>query len=249
MVVEITERALREIPRPDVYITFPPEGGWESVPKGTTTADLFMGVVTLPDGTRKKMSGGLSRAGFEFARSVLVEATKEVTVNLDGRGKFTVGAGELLPIVFQRFRTVYIETTEDTSIRLWASTDPEGVPRKVTAAQLTRLVVGTPVCRLGRYSGADTAYQTLVSWTVSTGKEGVLEEVAFTCKDPTSFDKARFRLTIAGEVQFEDKQIDTGASFPFPPNRLLEGEQVLLEVKSSDGTSITAMGSISGKEV
>ncbi|MBW2672640.1 MAG: hypothetical protein JRD89_04380 [Deltaproteobacteria bacterium] len=125
MVAEITEG----VPRPDVYITFPPEGGWESVPKGTTTADLFMGVVTLPDGTRKKMSGSLSATGFGFARSVLVEATKEVIVNLDGRGKFTISAGEFLPILFQRFRTVYIETTEDTSIRLWASTNPEGVPR------------------------------------------------------------------------------------------------------------------------
>jgi len=255
----LTERILQEIERaglmpriptkPDIYITYPPEGGWKSVPKGTTTVDLLAGRVVLPDGTRERTSGSLEATGFEFARSILVEATKTITVNLDGRGKFTISSGEFLPIVFQRFQIVYIETTEETKIRLWASTNPEGVPRKVTVPQITHLVVGTPVCELGRYSGTDTTYQTLVSWTVAAGKGGMLKEVAMTCKDATSFDKARFRLTIAGEVQFEDKQIDTGASFPFPPNRLLEGEQVLLEVKSSDGTSITASGSIAGKEV
>lgn len=232
----------------DIYITFPTDGGWQSVGSGETTIDLVDGTVYLPDGTTESTSTSLGAAGFGYAKSILVEATKTIKIGLDTGGKFTIKEGEFIPIVNQQFKRAYITTTETTSVRFWASTNPAGIPSKVSIPQITDLTAGTPVSKLGRYSGSDSTYQTLVSWTVAAGKVGVLNEVAMACADTTSYTNARFRLTVAGSVQWADKQTDMGVSFPFPNNKLDAGTVVLLEVKSVSG-AITANGTITGKEV
>ncbi len=104
---------------------------------------------------------------------------------------------------------------------------------------------GDPVAKLGRYSGSDVTYQTVVSWTVSDGKIGTLKEVSMITDQ---FSKTHFRLTIAGAKQFEDKLIQSPLTLPFPENKLDAGSVVLLECKSTDGTSITVDGSITGRE-
>jgi len=102
------------------------------------------------------------------------------------------------------------------------------------------------VSEVDRYSGAATEYQTVVSWTVSSSRLGILKEVSMVSDN---YDKTLFKLTIAGEVKFEDVEIQTTLSLPYPDLVLAPGQQVLLEAKSSDGTSITVDGSITGKEV
>jgi len=107
-------------------------------------------------------------------------------------------------------------------------------------------IVGTPIAKVDRYSGTDQAYQTVVSWTVSTGKSGDLKEVSMVTDN---YDKTHFKLTIAGEVQFEDKLIQAPLTLPLPENKLNAGDVVLLECKSTDGTSIKVDGSITGREI
>jgi hypothetical protein len=104
---------------------------------------------------------------------------------------------------------------------------------------------GVPIAKVDRYSGGSTSYQTLVSWTVSVGKSGMLKEVSMITSD---YDHTYFRLTIAGTKQFEDKLIQGPLTLPFPDNRLEAGSVVLLECRSTNGTSITVDGSITGKE-
>lgn len=105
---------------------------------------------------------------------------------------------------------------------------------------------GKPIAKLDRYSGTDTTYKTVVSWTVSAGKVGNLKEVSMISD---TFAKTHFKLTIAGVEQFADKLIQASLSLPFPDNRLSPGDVVLLECKSTDGTSIIVDGSITGREV
>jgi hypothetical protein len=104
---------------------------------------------------------------------------------------------------------------------------------------------GTSIAKLDRYTGTDTSYKTVVSWTVSTGKLGELKEVSMLSD---TYAKTQFKLTIAGVEQFKDKVIQASLTLPFAENKLSAGDIVLLEAQSTDGTSITVDGSISGRE-
>lgn len=104
----------------------------------------------------------------------------------------------------------------------------------------------TAITAFGRYSGSATTYQTLVSWTVATGKAGVLASVEL---EADTYAKARFQLTIAGVVKFTDAQIQGPLDLEYPDVNLSAAQVVLLEVKSSDGTAIVADAVINGKEV
>lgn len=107
-------------------------------------------------------------------------------------------------------------------------------------------IAGTPIARVDRYSGTSTTYEEVVSWLVGTGKKGDLKEVSMYSDN---FAKTHFKLVIRSTTQFEDKLIQTSLSLPFPDCELPEGATVALYAKSTNGTSITVDGSISGKEV
>jgi len=102
------------------------------------------------------------------------------------------------------------------------------------------------VTRLDRLTTTSTFYQEVVSWTVSTGKVGVLKLVAM---ESSKYDKTMFKLTIAGEVQFTDGEVLAPLNLQWPDVRLAAGSVVKLEAKSTDGTSVTVDGAITGKEV
>lgn len=104
---------------------------------------------------------------------------------------------------------------------------------------------GVPIARVGRYSGSEQTYQEVVKWTVSTGKSGELKEVSMVSD---TLDKTYWKLTVGDDLQFEDKIIQASLTLPFPDNKLSEKTVVLLECKSSDGSSITADGMITGRE-
>uniref|UniRef100_A0A6M3XSF4 Uncharacterized protein n=1 Tax=viral metagenome TaxID=1070528 RepID=A0A6M3XSF4_9ZZZZ len=100
--------------------------------------------------------------------------------------------------------------------------------------------------QLDRLSTSSTSYGTVVSWTVTTDKIGVLHCIEM---ESDNYDKTRFQLTIAGVVQFTDIQIGASLSLEYPDVKIAAGSEVLLEAKSSDGTAINVDGDILGKEV
>ena len=104
----------------------------------------------------------------------------------------------------------------------------------------------TPVCNVQRYSGASTTYQWIASWVVGADVIGYLAEVSLIS---SNYSKTLFKLDIDGAHIFTDLQIDAPLSIPFSDTKLPEATEVHLYAKSSDGTSITADGMISGKEV
>lgn len=105
---------------------------------------------------------------------------------------------------------------------------------------------GTTGGNADSYTGTDTTYQTLATWTVGASNIGVLKEVAFTID---SNGHAQYQLTIDGTTFFTDWQPDADVALPFPNNVISSSGTVLLEVKSDDGTSITVYGSITGGEL
>lgn len=106
-----------------------------------------------------------------------------------------------------------------------------------------------PVAKAGRYSGTDTGYKTLASWTcgkVWGGKRSELHQIRIVCTD---YAHPRFRLNVKKTLMFEDQKLEAALVIPFPKNDVLRmDDEILLEVKSDDGTSITCFGIITGSE-
>lgn len=103
---------------------------------------------------------------------------------------------------------------------------------------------GWPIAKLNRYAGASINYQTIASWTVTSGRKGTLGEVSMVSDN---YAATRFRLTIGGVEQFTEQQLPAVLSLPFPRNELQAGSVVIIEARST-GVAIVANGSITGKE-
>jgi hypothetical protein len=98
----------------------------------------------------------------------------------------------------------------------------------------------------GKITNTDQTYQTLATWTVTADKAGILYGIELYS---SSFSKTRFRLTIGGVEQYTDVEWPTAVNHFFAEARLPAETVVLLEGKSSDGTSVDMWGIIEGKEV
>ncbi len=106
---------------------------------------------------------------------------------------------------------------------------------------------GKPIAKVDRYSGTDEEYQEVVKWTVTKGKRGEFKEVSMVTDD---YANTHFRLTIAGEKQFEDVLIQAPLTLSFRINDLPAESAVLLECKRRvAGAAITVDGSITGREI
>jgi hypothetical protein len=98
----------------------------------------------------------------------------------------------------------------------------------------------------GRYTGTSTSYQTVVSWTVATGKLGELKEITILS---SSYTKTNLQVTV-GDIVFATAWI-VQAAMPliFEDLKLAAGKIVKVEAKSTDGTSITVDAVIVAKEI
>lgn len=134
--------------------------------------------------------------------------------------------------------------------------------RDLSSALRERKVEGLPVAEVGRYTGTDTTYQVLTRWIVGEHwgdlfniKRGNLHRVRAACSASGDYDHAQLRLSINKPLLrritlFEDKKIFSATPFQFPDNRLEAMDEVKLEVKSDDGTSISGVdGIICGREI
>jgi len=110
-----------------------------------------------------------------------------------------------------------------------------------------------PVLLADSYSGSSGDYVKLLEWQVGRqwgGRRGNLKEIRIACADYTA---PRFRLVLRTHVQryqpFEDLKLEGPLVASFPSNNLLaRNDRVTLEVKSSDGSSISVHASITGSE-
>lgn len=258
--IEISEKVVEEPvvkPKRYPYFTYPRDGTKKTVGKGTTVLDFYDGTVILPDGTADRISDSLQAHNEPYIRSFQVDTNKAIKIWLDGYGKKPVDLDDIHLETQQTFRRLYIETTESTIFHVWASTQAEAYIRRLKPAIFRGVInenytvinplaeFGTPKVGIdpGYYSGTDTTYQTLASWTIAAGNYGYLREISFTADS-----LARYQLTIGGVQLFTDLQLISPLSLPFPPNKYTAGTVILLEVKSAGG-AIEVNGFITGKEV
>jgi len=110
----------------EAYITYPAKGGKKTIGVGTLEIDFLTGQVTPPDGSTEHTSLRLDAFGFEKARSISIDTTKSVTLSLDDGGKYEIEAHQLFGVGDRKFRIAYIEATESTEIKIWASTSLRG---------------------------------------------------------------------------------------------------------------------------
>lgn len=99
---------------------------------------------------------------------------------------------------------------------------------------------------VGRYSGVDTEYQEVASWTVATGKVGDLKEITILSDN---YAKTNLQVTV-GDVVFATDWIIQGAiPLVFADLKLAAGKIVKVECRSTDGTAIIVDAVIVGKEI
>lgn len=98
----------------------------------------------------------------------------------------------------------------------------------------------------GRYSGVDQTYQEVAKWTIATDKVGELKHITLLSD---AYTKTHFKITVGAVTYAEDWIILSSIPLVFEDLRLAAGAEVLVEVKSTDGTSIIVDASIVGKEV
>lgn len=129
-------------------------------------------------------------------------------------------------------------------------------PDGTIKALVTTMVVSTPTISLptteaaagaiGRYTGTATTYQTLASWTVAAAKTGELKEILILSDN---YAKTSIQITIAGTVFKTAWIMQNAMPLIYEDLKLAAGKVVLVEVKSTDGTSITVDCAIVGKEI
>jgi hypothetical protein len=98
----------------------------------------------------------------------------------------------------------------------------------------------------GRYTGTDTTYQEVVSWTVAADKLGELKEITILS---SSYAKTYFKVTVGDIVFATDWIVQAAMPLIFEDLKLAAGKVVKVEAKSTDGTSITVDAVIVGKEI
>ena len=135
---EITEANRAERTESFEFV-YPIGGKVQSIPAGITVIDIENGEVILADGSRGKLDNSLNWVGQEYARSLFIDAKKEFTVKLDDKIEHTVAADDFFFRAGTRCKTVSIEVTEQTSIKFWASTNPNTTLEEARIGPITGL--------------------------------------------------------------------------------------------------------------
>ena len=228
----------------NIPLIFPDDGGYKLLSEGETLIDFFDGNATLPDRTKETVSNDLSRLKLPHVRSILFFADRRVDLKWDGNAVYTVLPGVPVRLTNVKIKNLHITTDGDTNIRILASTHPEGVP------QLMGDIGGDSITRVNEVAGlTNQEYQTILTYTVTASRTFGLSEISFNeGSSPTQFAKLQWRLTIAGVEQFADKSTSTMFSLPFRKAFLAGGAIILVEAKSTDGTSINPEATLTGKE-
>ena len=113
----------------DVYAVYPPTGEKKEVGVGTLVIDFLTGDATLPSGTVEHTNYRLENTVFAAMRSLSVDTTKAIVIELDDGTKFTVEANQFYSIPKRKFRIAYIHCTETTNLRVYASTSEDSAIR------------------------------------------------------------------------------------------------------------------------
>lgn len=105
--------------------------------------------------------------------------------------------------------------------------------------------VAFPIVRWTRYVGTDKDFRELVAWDIPLGYVGDLHEISLVSDNDA---KTRWKIMI-GDTNMNlpvDRTLATPITMPWRDNKLPGPTSVRIEVFSTDGTSITVDGMITG---
>lgn len=114
-----------------LYFTYPNDGTRKTIPMGKTLIDFYEGIVKFPDGTSDRLNYSLKTYNRLYAHSFAIEISKDAIYSFDDKNKKPIYANDFHSETFQNFQRVYIETTEEASFTVWASTNPQAFIRKL----------------------------------------------------------------------------------------------------------------------
>jgi len=107
------------------------------------------------------------------------------------------------------------------------------------------VLVGFPIVRWTRYVSAEQEWRELISWVVPFGYVGDLHEISLVSDNDA---KTRYRITIA-EMDMQiptDRTLATPVDFKWRDSLLPGPATIMVEVRSTDGTSITVDAELTG---
>lgn len=123
-------------------------------------------------------------------------------------------------------------------------------PALPTAEQIAQqesiqAIYGGPFLDVNRFVGNDQEYRQLVRWDIPIGFTGDLHEIALRSNNDA---KTRYRIFIGNQRQSvaEDRQTYTPFTVKWERGVILGGTSCWVEVRSTDGTSITVDGTLTG---
>lgn len=115
------------------YFTYPKDGTKKEIPVGDTKINFNQGEISLPDGTTEQLHSSLRQEEEEWIRSVFIETNKDIKVWLDEGSLTPIAQDDYIIIPHINFKVLWIRATEASEIAVWASTDPNGVIKKIKA--------------------------------------------------------------------------------------------------------------------
>lgn len=158
-----------------------------------------------------------------------------------------VGAEEQVPSVPGAFPPVIEEAERRTAPPPVSARPSIPTGASLIEQQAQQVIYGVPIARVNRYTGTDTDWQPLVRWDITPEHTGDLHEISLLS---TNDSKTRYRLVI-GDVDQQlptDRQTSTPVELRWRAGVIPGGKAVYVEVRSTDGTSITVDGLITGTE-
>jgi len=115
-------------------VTYPTGGGSQTFPAGISVIDYYEGKITFADNTSDDLLNNLKNLDEPWMRSIFIETDQTIQVSFDdGVNFYQVVQGDFLGLTYQQFQHVYIKTTQDTNISVWATTSPDAVLNKLKA--------------------------------------------------------------------------------------------------------------------
>jgi len=116
---------------------------------------------------------------------------------------------------------------------------------QIAEQQAYQELYGGPVLKVNRFSGTDQDWVELVRWDIPIGYTGDLHEISLLSNNDA---KTRYRIFIVNVDQHipTDRQTQTPQTFKWDRSVLPGGYSIWIEVRSTDGTSITVDGILTG---
>ncbi|MEW5759289.1 MAG: hypothetical protein AB1779_00815 [Candidatus Thermoplasmatota archaeon] len=114
-----------------VLISYPSTGVKKTLPIGVNIIDFYEGDVRLGDRTKEDFAPNFKMYDIEYGRSFSLYPSKKVVVWLDDKSpKYPVDYGNYFTLPNAEFKQVYVETTVETEIVVWAHSQPYSAPTR-----------------------------------------------------------------------------------------------------------------------